>query len=89
MKRQHLFRLSHRLYRKSPMILLTSIGSVMISIGLVLTMVIFLLHNQAAIETERVQKYGQVDLTVKYTPEDEQADQSVFEQLKKDHDVLD
>ncbi|WP_255524864.1 hypothetical protein [Exiguobacterium abrahamii] len=41
MKRQHLFRLSHRLYRKSPMILVTSIGSVMISIGLVLTMVIF------------------------------------------------
>ncbi len=89
MKRQHLFRLSHRLYRKSPMILVTSIGSVMISIGLVLTMVIFLLHNQAAIEADREQRYGQVDLTVKYTPEDEQADQSVFEQLKKDHDVLD
>ncbi|MER2033496.1 ABC transporter permease [Exiguobacterium indicum] len=88
MKRQHLFRLSHRLYRKSPMILVTSIGSVMISIGLVLTMVIFLLHNQAAIETDRIQRYGQVDLTVKYTPEDEQADQSVLEQLKKNHDVL-
>lgn len=88
MKRQHLFRLSHRLYRKSPMILVTSIGSVMISIGLVLTMVIFLLHNQAAIETDRVQKYGQVDLTVKYTPEDERTDQNVFEQLEKNQGVL-
>jgi len=83
MKRQHLFRLAHRLYRKSPMILLTSIGSVMISIGLVLTMVIFLLHNQATIETDRQLTYGQVDLTIKYSPEDERTEQTLLEQLRR------
>ena len=88
MKRQHLFRLSHRLYRKSPMILVTSIGSVMISIGLVLTMVIFLLHNQATIERDREQRYGQVDLTIKYASHDERMDESVHKQLKKDQAVL-
>jgi len=88
MKRQHLFRLAHRLYRKSPMILLTSIGSVMISIGLVLTMVIFLLHNQATIETDRQLTYGQVDLTIKYSPEDERTEQTLLEQLKKDKGIL-
>ncbi|MGI1805492.1 hypothetical protein ACRPK8_07110 [Exiguobacterium sp. TDN 0502] len=88
MKRQHLFRLAHRLYRKSPMILVTSIGSVMISIGLVLTMVIFLLHHQATIETDRQLTYGQVDLTIKYSPEDERTDQTLLEQLQKDKNLL-
>ncbi|KQS45471.1 ABC transporter permease [Exiguobacterium sp. Leaf196] len=88
MKRQHLFRLSHRLYRKSPMILVTSIGSVMISIGLVLTMMIFLLHNQATIEADRQLTYGRVDLTIKYASEDERTEQTLLEQLKKDKGIL-
>ena len=60
----------------------------MISIGLVLTMVIFLLHNQATIETDRQLTYGQVDLTIKYSPEDERTEQTLLEQLKKDKGIL-
>lgn len=65
-EKQHLFRLALKLYRKSPMILLTSIGSVLISILLVLSMVLFVSQSQASVQADIERLYGKMDLSVGY-----------------------
>lgn len=84
-EKQHLFRLAMKLYRKSPMILLTSIGSVMISILLVLSMVLFVSQSQASVQADIERLYGKMDLSVGYQDKrTEVIDQSFLDRLTQD-----
>lgn len=82
---RHLFRLALKLYRKSPMILLTSIGSVMISILLVLSMVLFVSQSQASVQADIERLYGKMDLSVGYQDKrTEVIDQFFLDRLTQD-----
>ena len=84
-EKRHLFRLALKLYRKSPMILLTSIGSVMISILLVLSMVLFVSQSQASVQADIERLYGKMDLSVGYQDKrTEVIDQSFLDRLTQD-----
>lgn len=84
-EKQHLFRLALKLYRKSPMILLTSIGSVLISILLVLSMVLFVSQSQASVQADIERLYGKMDLSVGYqSGQTNVIDQSFLDRLTGD-----
>ncbi|MGE6555516.1 FtsX-like permease family protein [Exiguobacterium artemiae] len=84
-EKQHLFRLALKLYRKSPMILLTSIGSVLISILLVLSMVLFVSQSQASVQADIERLYGKMDLSVGFqSGQTKIIDQSFFDRLTGD-----
>lgn len=63
---RNLIKISFNLYRRSPMIAVTSILSVMISVSLVITMAMFTINTKETVTNNIKQTYGDMDLSVGY-----------------------
>ncbi|WP_214701445.1 FtsX-like permease family protein [Exiguobacterium sp. s57] len=87
---KNLLKISYGLYRRSPMIAFTSIASVVISISLVITMVLFTLNSKEAVMNDIKQIYGDMDISVGYeSGSNKVIDKEYIERLQNDSKVED